>query len=206
MPASYDDKQTKRHIYQQEIAFSEPPPGPSAGIIEPGAAPDAEPDQEKRRRKEKAAVENANAAAAKKAVRRPQAQRPRRSIFSRYRIVPLITVGLLLSLLLIFTSTLIWSWSTYNARADIADAAPLTPTLIYLLSLFAAALLMTLLIRGGTVFPSLAVALIITGLSLWLAGAEELTVLGVTFKTLLSLLAAILGFTIGKLICLAGRR
>ena len=105
----------------------------------------------------------------------------RSKIFKRYRLIPMIAVGLLTMTLLCALGLLIWGIVAYFAQMNIAEQN-LAPALVYLVSLFVACGFMTLLIQGGTVFPSLIVATIATVITFFLAEPETLTFLGCVLK------------------------
>ena len=121
----------------------------------------------------------------------------RSKIFKRYRLIPLIAVGLLTMTLLCALGLLIWGIVAYFAQMNIAEQN-LTPALVYLVSLFVACGFMTLLVRGGTVFPSLIVATIATVITFFLAEPETLTFLGCVLKIVLSLVISTLAFSLVK--------
>ena len=122
----------------------------------------------------------------------------RKSIFRKYNFVPLIAVGLISFFASQLILGLLFSCIAYLARVNMENAI-LFPTLSYIIGLLAATGLMTLLIKGGTVFPSLILAILITALTAILAGKEALSFLGILSKLSLSLIFSIVGFTAAKL-------
>jgi hypothetical protein len=128
----------------------------------------------------------------------------RRSKFlQRYKIAPIIITSLLVFIIISCAAILIWSTIVFLGKAEVSDS-PALPAIAWLLSLFLATGLMTLLTKGGTVFPALFLGLITVVLSCLLGSAEILTVGGFILKLILSLIAAIAGFTLVKLYLLLG--
>ncbi len=122
----------------------------------------------------------------------------RKSIFQTYRILPLVLAGLVFLILLVLICLLVWSLIAYYTQAPVSAEA-LWPRLIYLGGLFVTAALMTLLIKGGTVFPAAALSLTAAAVTLLLAGEGQATIAPALLKALLSLVAGVLGFTLAKL-------
>ncbi|MDO4732492.1 MAG: hypothetical protein Q4B50_03140 [Bacillota bacterium] len=124
-------------------------------------------------------------------------------IFKKYRIIPLVLTGCLLLSLLTLVSLLLWTLISFYGNFDPAEAGGWAAGL-YLLLLFLSCSAMTWLIRGGTVFPSLALALLAAVASIFLSEAKP-SFGPILLKLLFSLVAAVLGFTLTKLLC-AGRK
>ncbi len=119
-----------------------------------------------------------------------------RSIFARYRLVPLIVVGIVFMVVFFLLALLIWSFIAYQFKIDISEAAVL-PAIIYYGGIFLACCLMTSLIKGGTVFPSLILSLLTAIVALFLV--DTLTFVGAIERLLLSLLFGVLAFTLTKI-------
>jgi|GEM_PF-6452062 len=122
----------------------------------------------------------------------------RNSVFHTYRMAPLIATGLVALALLLLLGLLMWSLVAYYTHSPVSAAEP-WPALIYLGALFLTSVLITLLVRGGTVFPSAALSLIVAVATLLLAEPESVTIGPALLKALLSLFAGVLGFTLAKL-------
>lgn len=120
-----------------------------------------------------------------------------KSIFKKYRLLPLVGVGLASLVLLVGLSLLLWTAIAFKGNFDLSQRAT-APLLIYLGAIFLSCCLMTLLIRGGTVFPSalLGLAAGATALILAPAGAAPGQLI---LKLLISLAVALAGFTLTKL-------
>lgn len=133
--------------------------------------------------------------------RQPAAPRrlPRRR--SPYRNVALALTGLVLYALFILIGSLIWGASVYMGEADAVNYTG-WPLAIYLLAVFLASFLITLLSRGGTIYPSFALALAAAALAILLSGEATIVFSGVLLKLLLSIVAATVGFSVGKIIAL----
>ena len=121
-----------------------------------------------------------------------------KSIFQRYRILPLALCGLVVAAILTLAALLLWTLISYYSKVAPAETTVL-PYLVYLGTIFIAALFITWLIRGGTVFPALAVGLVAAVLTLLLAPEGTVHVFPAILKCLVSMLAAALGFAIMKL-------
>ena len=124
---------------------------------------------------------------------------PERSVLKRYRLLPLIAVGALVLVILVLLAIFIWAAAAFNGQQDPAQSGG-TAALIYLAAVFIACAVMTLLTRGGTVLPSAILGLLTVVISLFLAptGAPLGKAL---LKVLLTMVAAIAGFTVAKLFC-----
>ncbi len=120
-----------------------------------------------------------------------------------YRIIPIIIASLLLFAVICCLAVLIWAIIVYLGKNEVGDGQAL-PAVIWLISLLLSSALMTLATKGGTVFPALFLGVIAVILSCLMAGEGLLTVGGVLLKVLLSLLAAVVGFTLAKLYLMIG--
>ena len=124
---------------------------------------------------------------------------PGKSITKKYRLLPLIGVGALVFIILVLLSLLIWSVAAYGGQRDPSQSGG-TAAFVYLAAVFISCAVMTLLIRGGTVFPSAILGLAAAIVSLLLAPAP----VGfgkILFKILMTLLIAAAGFAVAKLCC-----
>lgn len=128
----------------------------------------------------------------------------RKSIFTRYKLLPLIGVGLAFFVVFTALALLLWGYIAYQARLDVSEAVAL-PAVLYLAGVFLAAALMTLLIKGGTVFPAAIVSLIAAVFSFFFVDATLLSFGGALGKALLTLVTGVLGFTLTKLYFLLRR-
>lgn len=126
------------------------------------------------------------------------------SIFAQYRIFPLILAGAVILALLTVVLLSIWTLVAYLGHQDLSQAGALASGL-YLLLLFVSCFLMTRLIRGGTVFPALALSLLAAVATFFLSG-QKLLFFPALGKILLSLIAGILGFILAKLIFIRKRQ
>ena len=77
---------------------------------------------------------------------------PGHSNYKKYRLLPLIGVGVLILVALVLIALLIWSLAAFGGQRDPAQSGA-TAAVIYLCAVFIACLAMILLIRGGTVIP-----------------------------------------------------
>jgi len=127
-----------------------------------------------------------------------QTQRQKKSIFKQYRIVPLVAVGVIVMVLLYGLSLLVWTMICY--LGNIEPALNGVPAAIWLIVIFLSCGLMTLLIRGGTVFPSVVVSLAAAITACFLYPMEELLIGGILLKVFLTLITGVLGFTVVKLL------
>ena len=122
----------------------------------------------------------------------------RKTFRQTYRLIPIFLGTLLIFALICGLAILIWSTIAFLSKADVETAQSL-PGIIWLAALFLSAGAMTLLTRGGTVFPALFLTLITVVISCFLASEGALSFLGVMAKLGYSLLASVLGFIIAKL-------
>ena len=122
----------------------------------------------------------------------------KKSIFTRYRLLPLIGVGIIFFILFIAVALLLWGYIAFRARLEVSTAA-VFPAILYLLGVFLASALMTFLIRGGTVFPAAIVSIVAAAATLLLAAPEAVTFGNALGKILLTLVSGVLGFTLTKL-------
>ena len=123
---------------------------------------------------------------------------PEKNSFKKYRIVPLIGVGALILVILVLLALLIWALAAFGAQSDPSQSGA-TAAIIYLGAVFVACLLMTLLIRGGTVIPSAVLGLLAAVVSLLLAPAGA-SAGKIVLKLILTLIVAVAGFVVGKLL------
>ena len=122
-----------------------------------------------------------------------------KQIFSRYRIFPLVLLGLSIAIVLIVISLLFWSMISYYSGSTPEDAKAL-PVIIYLGTVFIVSALMTLFIKGGTVFPAAIMALLVAVFSLILADSATITFWPSVLKVALTVFVGVLGFTLTKLV------
>lgn len=128
-----------------------------------------------------------------------------KTIFQRYKLLPLVLAGVLFLALFTLIGLLLWSLIAFLAQQDVA-AAEVVPGAIYLAGIFLAAALMTALIRGGTVFPAAVLSLGAAIATYLLADSTLITIGGAVLKSLISLFAGVLGFTLTKLYFIMRRR
>lgn len=124
--------------------------------------------------------------------------RKRKSFGQTYRLIPIIIGSLLIFVFICGLFILIWSIIAFLSRANVAAVQNL-PVFIWLSTLFLAAGFMTLLTRGGTVFPAIFLSLITVAVSCFLASKGILSFDGVLTKLGYSLFFSVLGFTVAKL-------
>lgn len=127
--------------------------------------------------------------------------RRRKRSSSKYRIIPIIIGSLIIFAVLCALVILVWSIVVFASKAD-ATEATVFPAIVWIIALFIASALMTLLTKGGTVLPALFLAGITVILSAILASEGAVTAGGFILKLLISVLAAGLGFTAAKLFLL----
>ncbi len=125
-------------------------------------------------------------------------KRRRKGVFGKYNFVSLIAVGFIGFFISQLLLGAVFSIVSFAARID-PDASAFLPAMIYIAGLLAASAFITLLIKGGTVWPCLILAILVTAATAALAGSEALTFWGVSKKLLISLLIATVGFTVAKL-------
>lgn len=128
-----------------------------------------------------------------------------KAVFARYRILPLMLVGLITMAVFVALTLCIWAFIVYNLRADISRAV-VVPALIYSDGIFISCCLMTFLIKGGTVFPSAVLSLALAVVSLLLADVATLSFVGVLLRIFFSLLCGVVAFTLTKLYCILRAR
>lgn len=123
--------------------------------------------------------------------------RKRKTKLSRYKIVPLVLTGLLTLALLTLVTLFLWTLFAYLGRWEMPHYQT-HAALLYLVLIFLSCAFMTRLIRGGTVFPTLALCVTVVVLTLFLS-PETVHFWPAVKKLLLTLVAGVLGFVIGKL-------
>lgn len=128
----------------------------------------------------------------------PQFTLPSGSIFHKYRIVPLVLAGLVFLALLVGVCLLLWSLIAYYSHSETIETSAV-PIIIYLGAVFLSSGVMTLLIKGGTVFPAAALSLIAAIATLFIAEPGSVGFGPALLKVLLTLVAGVLGFTLAKL-------
>jgi len=122
----------------------------------------------------------------------------KRSIFQKYRILPLLAVGIVFIILYTALGLLIWTLTAYTSQTD-PQTQTFFPAFLYLSSIFLACCIMTALIKGGTVFPA-AILAVAAAIATFILSDSSLLTFGSGFlKALLSLLVGVLGFTLTKL-------
>jgi len=117
----------------------------------------------------------------------------------RYRIVPLVLFGLICCALFIVIGCFIWSIIAYFTQTDVALSVG-QPLLIFFIAVLLSSALITLMIRGGKVFPVLALAVIafITNMIITNYLGVNINITSALLKLLIILLAAVFGFSSGK--------
>ena len=123
---------------------------------------------------------------------------PSKNSFQKYRIAPLVGAGAVILVALVLLALLIWTLAAFAGQRDPAQSGA-TAAVIYLGAVFLACLLMTLLIRGGTVIPSAILGLLAAIVSLLLAPAGA-PFGKIVLKIVLTLLVTVAGFAVGKLL------
>lgn len=119
----------------------------------------------------------------------------------RYRIVPLVLFGLISCALFIAIGCLLWSITAYISQTDVALSVG-QPLLIFFIAVLLASALITLMIRGGKIFPALALAIIafIANLIITNYFGADINIASSLIKLLIILFAAVFGFSIGKIL------
>lgn len=120
------------------------------------------------------------------------------SVFSRYKIIPLLVVGMVFIVLYTLLGLLIWTAIAYGSQANVSEQTAF-PAFLYLSGIFFACALMTALIKGGTVFPAAILSLAAAIVTFIITDSVLLSFGSAFLKALLSLLAGVLGFTLTKL-------
>jgi hypothetical protein len=113
--------------------------------------------------------------------------------------------GLICCAALTVLATLAWGSLIYSQKGYI-DSAGLLPLYIFLAAIFLSSCLVTALSRGGAIFPALLFALLANIVSWQLAEVSAPKLSGMLIKLLLSLLSAVIGFTLIKLLIVRRRR
>ncbi len=124
---------------------------------------------------------------------------PGKSIRKRYRLLPLICTGALVFIAFVLFALLIWAFAAYGGQRDPSQSKGVA-AFIYLFAVFISCGVMTMLIRGGTVFPSAALGVLACLLTIIIApaGAPFGRIL---LKLILTLIFAAAGFALAKLCC-----
>lgn len=116
-----------------------------------------------------------------------------------YRLIPVLIGSLLIFAIICFAFIILWSIGLFLTKTP-DPAGTAFPAVLWLLALALSTAAMTVLTRGGTVFPALFLALLGSVLTCFFAEPGVVTFGGVLLKILLSLLVAVIAFTISKLI------
>ncbi|MCL1905476.1 MAG: hypothetical protein FWG06_00535 [Clostridiales bacterium] len=106
---------------------------------------------------------------------------------------------------LIGLAALTWGYTVYSRQGYI-EGGGLLPLYIFLVAVFLSSCLITMLARGGAIFPALLFSLLANGASFLLAGVSPPPVNALLLKAGISLLTAAAAFTITKLFIVTGRR
>ena len=132
--------------------------------------------------------------------RLPAAKRRRRNR-KHLRVVPLVSLGLIICALIIAVGCLIWSIIAFFSQTDVTLSIG-EPLIIFFIAVLLSSAFITLLIRGRNVFPSVAMATIafVANLIITANVGTEINIASALLKLLIILLAATIGFTIGKLL------
>ncbi len=125
--------------------------------------------------------------------RRPVAAKAK----SPYRNLALVIAGLFIYALLIGVASFILGSVIYNNNADAADYQT-APLIIFIGAVFLSSFMITLFSRGGTIFPSFALALLICLSSILLSGGVEPSLGSLFLKFGLSILIVIISFSAAK--------
>ena len=123
---------------------------------------------------------------------------PGKNSFQKYRIAPLVGAGAVILVVLVLLALLIWALAAFAGQRDPAQSGA-TAAIIYLGAVFVSCLLMTLLIRGGTVIPSAILGILAAVVSLMLAPGNA-PFGRIVLKIVLTLAMAVIGFAVGKLL------
>ena len=146
----------------------------------------------------------AEAAAAARRARREKRAAQKQSQMSQTKTALLVVLGFLWCAIFTGLGMLMWGYNAFVRQTTVATAT-FAPLFIIAAAIFLACLVMTYIIRGGSITPSLmlAVVVFIFGLVMnGLGGVNWLTAFG---KLGLELTCAIAGFTCGKLLYLRHR-
>jgi len=122
----------------------------------------------------------------------------------RYRIVPLVLFGLICCALFIAIGCFIWSITAYFTQTDVALSVG-QPLFIFFIAVLLSSALMTLIIRGGKIFPVLALAVIAFIVNLIITNylGVNINITSALLKLLIILLAAVFGFSAGKILSMS---
>ncbi len=129
-------------------------------------------------------------------------QRPAKS---PYRNLALVIAGLFIYALLIGIASFVLGSVIYNNNADVADYQN-APLIIFMGAVFVASFMITLFSKGGTIFPSFALALIICLISILFSGDVEPSLTALFLKFGLSVLIVIISFSVAKACIILGKR
>jgi len=133
--------------------------------------------------------------------------RPRKQGRSPWYYVGLLVVGLGCFLLLTILAALVWGSIVYTRQGYLASGQ-LLPLTIFLCSIFFSSCLVTALARGGTIVPALLFFLLANLASFLATGLPAPAtphMTGLLLKLGYSLLAAVAGFTVTKLLIVKKR-
>jgi hypothetical protein len=113
--------------------------------------------------------------------------------------IGLLIAGLCCYAVIIMLAALIWGYIVYSQQGYISGEGWL-PTYLYLSAIFFSSCLITTLGRGGAIFPALLFTLLANAISFLLAELSLPPLNGILIKLGLSLLSAMAGFTLSKLL------
>ena len=128
---------------------------------------------------------------------------PRSRGFTHY--TGLLLAGLACCAALLTLAALVWAYFIYIRQGYIIGQGAL-PLIIFFGAIFLSSSLITVLGRGGAIFPALLFALLVNVASWLLSQLPVLPLGGLLLKLGLSLLSAAAGFTVTKLLILRRRR
>ncbi len=131
---------------------------------------------------------------------KPPANKRRRTL-KKIRILPLVTLGLINCALIIAFGCLIWSIIAYFGKVDVTRSIG-GPLIIFFIAVLISSAFITLIIRGGNIFPAFTLAIIafIANLVIINNFGIDICISTALLKLFIILLAAIIGFSIGKIL------
>jgi uncharacterized membrane protein len=120
----------------------------------------------------------------------PQKKRP---AFKRrkYRLLPIVIAGMLIFLFLLLLAGFVWAIITYSLKGTVTEAV-FIPGVIFFAAVFLAALVLSYALRGRYLLPLIIFALVLSVITLFFSGIENVYWVGFIIKT-----AAAAGICVG---------
>lgn len=113
----------------------------------------------------------------------------------KYRLIPLIILGIIIYVALVLVLGLILGSVAYFAKFNLENAI-IVPFIIFQISLFISGLFVSILTRGKTIIPTFFMTVILLAFSFYMS--ENITTKGILLKTAISLAVLLITFMIAK--------